>query len=493
MTHTRFACRPRQFHLGVLACGLLLAALSSAGPATEALTGDGDGSPPGRSTTVGIGPLVPLDVLRPVLNGNHDLPDWEVGFGTSVAIDGDWLLVGVPNRRGSTGHMRGAVFFYQRISPSRWQQRQRILFGTGEDARCGRSVALHGRHAVIGCSDHTGGGLSHRGRTIFYERDPLTGEYGNPQSVLGDVAHGRCGRTVAIHGTGETDNTFAASGCAGGEGAVDVFQRVATLDGGETWQRIQTINNPNPPGDSALFGASVAIFRASSGQVRLAIGHPNFHHGGAAFLGGMAYLFRRDASGGFFALEISRSRPGGPQQYDHCGTSVALGPEDWFVGCPGTNDGGRVLAFHFNGAHWNSGTSFPAPVGLAEPNSGFGTAIATSRSGTHGDVWVGQRYAQGSNPGVEGGRVLRLQRTGGPPSPAPLVYVPVAHWDAVTVGIVNNYAGFGRSVAVDSATGSAVAGAPEAHIPERWGEVIVFGADRIFANGLGCRAGLPGC
>lgn len=369
------------------------------------------------------------------------------------------------------------------------EQRQRILFGSGESARCGSSVALRGRHAVIGCPEHTGGGLFARGRTTFFERDPATGQYGNAQSVLGEAASQRCGTSVAMHGTGEVETTWAVSGCTGGNGTVDVFQRVPTLDGGETWQRVQTLANPGPPAGGD-FGRSVALFRAPSGLVRIAVGDPRYNHGGTANVGGIAYLFRRLAAGGSFAQELSRSRPGGAQAFDNCGASVALGAADWFVGCPGSSEGGRVLAFDFNGSLWSTGTSVLPPSGLAEPDSGFGHAVATSSSGTQGGLWVGQPGASGQD-NYEG-RVHRFQRVGGGSTPQPAIYVPVAHWNAAAL-VAPRYAELGTSVAVDNATDTAAVGAPFAEIPAPWGEVILFGPDRIFANGLGCGTGLPGC
>lgn len=465
------------------------AAPAGAPPAPETGSLPAREGEPGRSTSSGPGALVPLDVVQPVLNGVNDTPDHEVQFGRAIAIDDDWLLVGVPARMDSSGQRRGAVFFFQRVSPGRWQQRQRILFGSGESARCGSSVALRGRHAVVGCPEHTGGGLFARGRTTFFERDPATGEYGNAQSVLGEAATQRCGTSVAMHGTGEVGTTWAVSGCVGGNGTVDVFQRVSSPGGGESWQRIQTLANPGPPGGGD-FGRSVALFRAPSGLVRIAVGDPNHHHGGTASFGGIAYLFLRAAAGGLFTQELSRSRPGGPQPFDHCGASVALGAVDWFAGCPGITEGGRVLAFDFNGTLWSAGTAVAPPSGLAEPDSQFGFAVATSASGTQGGLWVGQPRASGQ--GNAEGRLHRFQRVGGGPTPQPAIYVPVAHWHAADL-VAPRYAELGSSVAVDNATDAAAVGAPFAEIPAPWGEVILFGPDRIFANGLGCGTGLPGC
>ncbi len=499
----------RHKHLGIVRAYSLLAVLSIAASnagglsvITAAMAFDTDsvngaGGPGSRSTTTGTGPLVPLDVLRPVLSGTNDTPNVEVRFGHSVAVDGDWMVVGVPFRRGNNGQTYGAAFFYEKVSPSRWEQRQRILFGNGGHPRCGSSVALRGRHAVVGCPAHTSDGVMWRGRTVFFERDSATSQYGNAQSVLGDGEYFLCGSSVAIHGTGEVGTTWAVSGCPDNTqtpdappGTVDVFQRVA-VGGAETWQRIQTLTTSNPPVAGASgyrFGNSVAIYRAPSGLVRIAVGESGYQG-----QSGMAHVFRREAAGGFFGLEASRTRPGGAQPSDFCGISSALGPTDWFVGCSQTSDGGRVIAFHFNGTHWNNGIEIPAPVGLADEGSLFGRSVATSLSGTTGDLWVGQPRADVFGPDTQGGRVHRFQRVGGPPTPQPLTYVPVAHWDAATLGIANEGAELGGSVAVDNSTGAAAVGAPRAQIPESWGEVIVFGANRIFANGLGCASGLPGC
>ena len=139
---------------------------------------------------------------------------------------------------------------------------------------------------------------------------------------------------------------------------------------------------------------------------------------------------------------------------------------------------------------WSNGTAVLPPIGLAEPDSAFGDAVATSASGTQGGLWVGQPRASGQD-NYEG-RLHRFQRVGGGSTPQPAIYLPVAHWDAAAL-VAPRYAELGTSVAVDNATDTAAVGAPYAEIPAPWGEVVLFGRDRIFANGVGCGTGLPGC
>lgn len=282
--------------------------------------------------------------------------------------------------------------------------------------------------------------------------------------------------------------TDASAGCVNGE--VEVFRRSAVLGGGSIWQPVQTLASVHPPGNGSnahRFGSRVALHATESGSVRVAVGEPGYQSGQGA-----AHLFRRAAGANAFTLEASRTPPGGPIANDHFGSSVAPGPVDWFFGSHRPDEEGSVIAFHFSGAQWNNSIEIVAPAGLAQQLSFFGRAIATSRSGVLGDVWVGRPRPH--EPGVdERGRVYRFQRIGGLPSPQPLAYVLVSQWEAAQVGIFNDEAELGWSLAVDGASCTALAGAPGAEIPELWGEVIVFGADRILANGFGCRAGYPGC
>lgn len=454
--------------------------------------------PESRTVTTGTGPMIPLDVLRPDLDGNHNLPGHEMRFGASVAVDGDWLAVGAPEHVAAPdGREQGAVFFYQRTGGARWEQRQRIEFGT-DHALCGSSVALAGPYALVGCRTHSTTNISRRGRIVFYERDPSTGQYGNAQAVLGPpLLDAYCGASVAMHGNGEAETTFAAVGCPGHRavpngdaGVVDIYQRVAGAGGG-TWQIVQTLTGDDTPDGAWAFGSSVAIHRTGTGVVRVAVGEPHYN-----IYRGRAHLFRRAADGGAFVREATRVLPGEQDQYiePQFGTSIALGPTDWFVGAEnGDFRRGQVVAYYFNGLAWNQGTVLMAPP-WTPPATAFGSSIATSHSGISGNLWIGQNDIYASNEPLGG--VHRYQRIGGGTflNPLPLDYEWTALWSEESVpGAVEGPTALGSSMAVDEGAGAALAGAPLAAIPEQWGQVVVFGADRILANGFGCRTGLPGC
>ncbi len=98
---------------------------------------------------VHAGPWGEVDRFGPDLADQPD-PGTDVRFGHAVAVDGDWMIAGAPNRERPNGTKAGAVFIYKRQAAGGWRLHQRILFSS-DHGECGTSVAMRGRFAVVGC------------------------------------------------------------------------------------------------------------------------------------------------------------------------------------------------------------------------------------------------------------------------------------------------------------------------------------------------------
>lgn len=85
--------------------------------------------------------------------GEHGDSDEGGGFGHSLALDGDRVLIGAPGETTDDGYRAGAAYLIERIG-GRWQQVERIRAADGQsDDRFGRAVALDGDTAVVVASD----------------------------------------------------------------------------------------------------------------------------------------------------------------------------------------------------------------------------------------------------------------------------------------------------------------------------------------------------
>ncbi len=418
-------------------------------------------------------------------------PGSSSGFGRSgtVALDGDWLAVGAPLWVRDNGFQAGAVFFYRRIGGTNWQQSQRILYGVGSHGRCGSAVAMRGRFVVIGCPDYSSGGLSSRGRILFYRRND-DGQFVEPQVVLGDAASSRCGATAAIGGTGQVMNTWAAITCSGRgdgpiqRGEVDVYQYRFTLNGPSQWSLNTTLSDPFPtPPQQGFwqFGRALAVQRDSDGSVRVAVGMPGYDNYSTPNRG-RAFLFRRD--NGTWSQEAMRARPGSDLSGAYFGQSVALDGGHWIVGAPGDAGGsGRAYAYVLSADGWSSSGTMIAPPADSQFNLGedFGYALALSGTG----LWVGMPTMDF----IASGRtwVLRYRRTGSGLDGQPLAYTHAQTLNAgPNPGLADSR--FGEAIAVDEAAGAVAIGSAIArHIDDGdqpAGRVFMYAADGIFGNGF---------
>ncbi len=102
------------------------------------------------------------------------------GFGTSVAIDGDYMLVGAPYQD-ATGVNKGAVYAFEKIGGV-WTETQKILPPAGvTGTQFGNQVAMVGDLAVMGGPSVTMPGQN-GGALISFLRDG-TGQYSDVQFI----------------------------------------------------------------------------------------------------------------------------------------------------------------------------------------------------------------------------------------------------------------------------------------------------------------------
>ena len=175
-------------------------------------------------------------------------------YGWSVSIDGDWAIVGAYKEEDG-GTDAGAAYIYHRNQggADSWGQVKKLVSSDLQayDA-FGYSVAISGEYAVVGAMNNDGDGINNGGAAYVFQRNQ-GGENNWGQTarlVSDDVAnYDTFGSSVAIDG----DYLAVGATGAGTAGAAYVFQR-----SGSAWEQVaKLLPSDGASGDG--FGLPVAI------------------------------------------------------------------------------------------------------------------------------------------------------------------------------------------------------------------------------------------
>ncbi|MCG3125393.1 MAG: hypothetical protein CHACPFDD_00212 [Phycisphaerae bacterium] len=249
-------------------------------------------------------------------------------FGTSVALAADTLLVGASgDDTPDGGEDAGSAYVFMR-SGSVWTEQARLHASNGAMGdRFGRSAALDADTAVIGADsfDVAGNGTDGGAAYVFHRSGGVWLE--QAQLLASDADGGDLfGCSVSI------DDDTAVVGAywdSGAIGAAYVFERNGAL-----WAQTSKLVPVN--GERwAEFGRAVTIF-----QDTIAVGAPRHRSGGVQT--GVAYVFAR-ADGTW--TERAKLVDGWADDYDEVGSAVALGGVTAIVGVPGSEHKGAAFAF----------------------------------------------------------------------------------------------------------------------------------------------------
>ncbi|SEJ43417.1 Por secretion system C-terminal sorting domain-containing protein [Dyadobacter koreensis] len=228
-------------------------------------------------------------------------------FGNSVAISGDYAVVGAHfSDRDSTGenYVRdaGAAFIFHKVGDT-WQKIKKLSPGNRVfDSFFGSSVAINGDYIVVGAHGETEGPFNGSGAVYIFEKN--SGGYENWGEVERLVAPGRhegygdgFGISVSI------SSDYLLIGAPGenydgqdlnplnDSGAAYVFKR--NVGGYNNWGFLKKITAPNRP-EQASFGYSVSI---SNDYFIVGAPSENIGSGGNMSQAGACYIFNRNLGG----------------------------------------------------------------------------------------------------------------------------------------------------------------------------------------------------
>ena len=258
-------------------------------------------------------------------------------MGRSVAMHGDFLVVGAPQAVNGMGEKSGTAYVFIRDETyvDRWQLLRRLNpAAITNESRFGHCVAIDGDWIVVGAPGQVVDGLDDAGSVFVYQRD-LGGEdnWGLRGSRNGTipVAGARYGSALAI----DDGRIFVGSPGNNNGGRVHILTR--NTGSANQWGEEQVIANPGDSGD--LFGSSL-----SADESRLLVGAPGAE--GVATSGGQslsnagrAYLYSNALQTGGYLISQSLPVPGLNGAFGNenarYGEAVSLQDDMALIGAPG--------------------------------------------------------------------------------------------------------------------------------------------------------------
>ena len=360
-------------------------------------------------------------------------------FGNSVAISGDWLLVGAPER-GDSGDDSGAAYVFRRNGVT-WTETTKL---TASDAaagdRFGGSVALGPDTLAVAARDDDDAGEGSGSVYVF----PWNGTvWGEPAKLVASGAHegDSFGCSVSLSGQTLAVGAYATDADGESSGSVYIFQHEAGL-----WRQRAELTASDAR-QAQYFGCSVAV----DGD-RLVVGARGDDDRGVN--AGAVYLFaRRDGQW----AETGKYVPSDVAEGDYFGRTVAIDGDTVVASAPGDDPAGAAYAFRWDGVACIEESKLTVP-GAGE-GDGFGCGVAIDGE----DLVVGARGDD--EAGGEAGAGYVFRREGGA-------------WEQVSKLTASDDAGgrLGGSVALRE--GCVVAGAPGSEE-----QPLVPGSVHVFSTG----------
>ena len=348
-------------------------------------------------------------------------------FGESVAIDGDTAIIGAPIANGGEPRS-GAAYVFTR-SGGVWTQQQRVSPGVFQE-NFGQAVAISDTSFIVGAPTQ---GLGSGSAYVFTDNG---GTWTQQSQLAPDdgAVNDRFGSAVDIDGDTAVAGARFADGAVPDEGAAYVFTR-----SGAAWSQQAKLEASDGAGGD-LFGQSIAV----DGTV-VVIGAPRADSTTIMAAGpmddtgadsGVSYVFSGAGANWTETAILVASDEAGTDQF---GTDVDVEGGRIIVGSAGDSSlfgsaEGSVFAFANTGAGWVEETKFTASDGLGSDQLGSsvalsGTIIATGAPNVDIDIDnqdSGAAYVFNTtgvqNPGTA--PVVPPTTTTAPPAPVPTVPAP---------------------------------------------------------------------
>jgi MYXO-CTERM domain-containing protein len=285
-------------------------------------------------------------------------------FGSSVALFGDRVLIGVPMDSIAMEYAQGSAYVYVRGAEG-WTLEQQLVASDGTwDDQFGTSVALSADRALVGA---LGDSYMDVGSVYAFAWDGA--EWIQEQRIVPSDGgyYDQFGRSVALSGDRALIGAarYDIADPNANEGAAYVFVR-----NGSVWTEVQTLTASDGAADDH-FGTSVAL-----SNDRALIGAPGWGTGVSAY----AYVWDGLTFGGEQRLAPADGAPD-----DQFGWTVALSGDQAIVGAHAhdvglSSDQGAAYTYDWNGSAWVAGAKLVPSDGGENAWFGYSVALSADRA-----------------------------------------------------------------------------------------------------------------
>lgn len=235
--------------------------------------------------------VTPEDTFRSLLKLVPNDPADNGSFGLSVAINGAYALIGAPGEDGNGTNSGAAYLFLQSQGGlDGWGQIKKLVASDADDDDVfGVSVAISGDYALVGAEGEDGSGSKRGAAYLFGRNQGGADSWGQLFKLTADDAadENRFGYRVDIKGDFVVAGSPYSAGAGTNRGAAYLFYR--NQGGADNWGQFRKIL-PSDPANDVWFGSAVSI----DGDL-LVIGAAWDDSGGTNR--GAAYLFGRNQGG----------------------------------------------------------------------------------------------------------------------------------------------------------------------------------------------------
>ncbi len=253
-------------------------------------------------------------------------------FGSSVAISGNYAIVGAKNEDDAGGTTSGKAYIFNVTTGQLvWTLNNPNAYSTSESDNFGYSVAISGNYAIVTAHQEDDSGGTNSGKAYIFNvtTGALLWTLNNP-NVYSTSAGDQFGISVSISGQ------YAIIGTWGEDDTSGLVSGKAYIFNVATGQLVWTLNNPNvystSEGDN--FGWSVAI----SGNYAIVSAMSEDNFGGSTIQSGAAYIF--NVTTGALVHTLNNPTAYSSGQSDYFGSSVAISGNYAIVGASSEDDAG---------------------------------------------------------------------------------------------------------------------------------------------------------
>ena len=242
-------------------------------------------------------------------------------FGSSVAIDGDIVVVGAPGNTVGANNNQGAVYVFEKSSDS-WTLLAKLTASDGKSwDGFGFCVAINNNVIVVGAPDHDTEGHDDQGVVYVYIK-PDSGWKNIHESARltasDGIKYAEFGNSIAI----DQDTIVVGDALADidrlgdNKGAAYIFVKPIT-GWVNTTENAKLLASDGWPND--LFGSSVAV-----SQDTVVVGASHAALGSSDSRQGAVYVFEKPVSGWTSMYETAQLLASDRAEYDGLGKSVAI-------------------------------------------------------------------------------------------------------------------------------------------------------------------------